>query len=146
MNGRIINMEKFLNKKTVLIGSGILTLLPFLLDHFDTPATCSQSNFCTKLLNDLLMISFFIAVPIFFICLLLYFLKNEIFSFWIKFALVWSVLSIIIVTITPHQTSYGGFITVDQKPMTAIYLSLAFAILSIILIAVKSLQVYKKKK
>ena len=146
MGGRIIPMEKYFNKNTVLIGSGILTLLPFLFDYFGTPTVCSQSYFCSQMLNDLLMVSFFISVPIFIGTLLTYFLKKEIFTFWIKFAFSWTILFVIVVLLTPHQTSLGSFITVDQKPLTALYLSLAFAILSVILIAVKSIQVYKKNK
>jgi hypothetical protein len=99
------------------------------------PAGCDAS-WCNTFGANTLLPFFFPAIVILICTCITFFLRDEIFKFWIKFAFGWTFLSGMWVIFTPHHGS--GALGIDDKPVTALSLSLFFIILSLLIILYKS--------
>ena len=114
-------------KGVFLIGitGSILLFLPAVLNKI---SPCNESNwfFCS---DSYEILAFFVLplFPIFFLSLITYRMKDEIFRAWWNFARWW-VLVIIVVTLILNNLSGGGTIGMD-KDFTAFILIILYSIL-----------------
>ncbi len=87
---------------------------------------------------------FFLSLSIFAISIVLYFVRDEIFKAWGKFAAVFIPLSIVLVYLAPIQSSDWIF-PLDKK-LAASLLARLFFLLSLLIIAIKSGRLRKTAK
>ncbi len=109
-------------KKYVLFVSGGSTLLVLTLFYIGSNS-CYANPFC----NDTFLILFLIPLPLFFLSLFTYRMKDEVFRAWWNFARWW-VLVIFIATLLLNNLSGGGTIGMD-KDFTAFILIIFYSIL-----------------
>ena len=135
--------DTWITKNTVLVVSILYAGAVYFFEIKDAPAGC-QAGWCLKFSSDLLLPLFLPAVIIAFFSLVTYFLPNQIFRAWIKFALAWAFVSGLWVVATPHDTGYA--LSLDQKPMLALSLSVLFFAISTLIILFRSIIFYWYKK
>ncbi len=75
--------------------------------------------------------------------LVTYPLEKNIFNFWLKFSLPWIVLSSLAVFFTPTQQNFGD---PNWKAVVSLSFTAIFFIVSLLIIFIKSLQIYWYKK
>ncbi len=127
-------MESILEKKNVAIllfvGSLLETLLFFgnIYDYRD----------------------FFLAVFIlpvgFLFSLITYFLAEPVFRGWINFARWWMPLQILLVALVPEGTTGNFLINLDPKVIVSFALSGIFIAVSLSIVLIQSIRVYRLKK
>jgi hypothetical protein len=138
-------------KKYTLIISFIGAVL-FLALFFNSDALykyCYKEGHCIYLFKNVFNSESFIF-PLFISLLILlfsvatYFLREEIFTSWFRFARVWVPLSIILVIITPGGSGGGFMPSLIDKELTAFLMAGLFLIISTLIIIIKSIKVYRK--
>lgn len=82
------------------------------------------------------------SVYFFIVSIFLFFINDNIFLKWFKFAMIWMVLTVTVIVISP-KTSHDALFTID-KEMVSIWMSSLFAIISIIILAYQSYKLRKK--
>jgi len=120
-------------KKIVLIISGILAITSLTLDRIGTFRLCGGIEYghCMDVLSGIILL-FFPILPLFFFSLVTYFMRDEVFQSWWRFARVWVPVSMIAILLAPAYASDWMF-PVD-KGRIAFFTSLLFMIISLILI------------
>ncbi len=135
--------DRIVTKNTVLIVSFLYAAIVYVIEIKNAPPGC-EAGWCLTPTADALIPFFYSVIIIIIFTLLTYLLKERIFKTWIRFALVWLVLSGIWVIATPHDTGFA--MALDQKSVLTGSLALVFIALSIIFIFVRIIQVYLIKK
>jgi len=125
------------SKKTLLIVSGILTVILLALNQIGTDTICGwigQDTVCMGILYSTIM-NFFPVIPLFVLSLITYKMRDEVYRAWLRFAQVWVPLSMLFIFLAPEYTSDWMFPVV--KGTVAFFSSLLFLIISLIIIAWK---------
>lgn len=135
--------DTWMTKRNVLVGSLFLAILPYVFTALGKTTNCNPAG-CGGFGSDFFFVVFPLAVIIAAGTLLIYMLRDEVFKLWIRLAFVWSVVAGVWIALTPHNTQYA--LNIDQKPMLVFSLSLAFIFGSLLVILIKSVLVYSKKK
>jgi len=141
------NKDKFLSKymsmkKRVLIASIIFSVV-FILSIFSREiGMCPPYSYstCSDFSESLAML-FFPILPLFFFSLVTYFMREEIFQSWWRFARVWVPLSMIAILLAPAYASDWMF-PID-KGRIAFFTAVVFVIISLILIVREKLRLRK---
>jgi cell division protein FtsW (lipid II flippase) len=72
----------------------------------------------------------FMSIFIFAVSIVLFFINDKVFLKWLRFAVVWVILSTILIALTPEYS--GGWISMNpDKESVSIWLGLLFVILSL---------------
>lgn len=88
---------------------------------------------------------FFTSVAILVASLFLFFVHDIVFKKWLRFAMVWILLTIVFVMLAPVST--GGFINFGPtKELVSIWMGVLFVIISLVLIIWQSVKEGKGKK
>jgi hypothetical protein len=135
-----------LNKKRMLEISGGGMLVALVTLYFfsgGTPTSSCQYVFDFYCLKKLIALSFAIFIPIFFLSAFIFRMNEEIFLLWKKFTINYIYIYIIIILINPWQPA--DFSPFEKKTAFMVLVPL-YALISIILIAVKSWKLKSAKK
>jgi len=122
-----------LTKKTILffsgVSSGFFYLLAFLIG---SEKLCGGSQYtnCTQSANSFFE-TFLPIFPLLLLSLITYKMRDEIFSTWSKFTIVWIPLSMFAILISPE---YGNAFLPIEKITVAGFFSLLYVIISLIII------------
>ena len=138
-------MNKFITKKKVLWGSfvGVVFFMliagtrgvPFLCDEYDRGCMKQYDN---------VSVLFLIFLPLFILSLITYWMREEIFRAWLRFAYWWTPLTMVLVLMT-HDSSGGfGIPSIISRESVSMIFSALFLIISLILISYKSFALRKK--
>ena len=119
-------------KRIALLISFVLSLLLLIISIKGTYYYCGGVyGKCVEILH-LFSLVFFPVLPLFFFFLVTYFMRDEVFQSWWRFARVWVPVSMIAILLAPTYASDWMF-PVD-KGRIAFFTSLLFMIISLILI------------
>ncbi|MEY4747273.1 MAG: hypothetical protein RLZZ416_322 [Candidatus Parcubacteria bacterium] len=140
MDGSIVRMVE---KKSVLITSAMVSAAFIVWDYMGNYRLCDylakdgHMGSCPFLLSstELILIPFF---PFFFFSLITYFMREDVFRAWVRFAIPAVIVSMILILLTPDSPA-GGFgpqIALGKSD-TALVASVLFSLISLILIVVK---------
>ena len=128
-----------LTKKIVSLVSGIISLTLFTLDRIGTDKLCGGNQYtsCMQSVHSYFVIFFPIFV-VFLFALITYWMREEIYQAWFRFARWWIPLSILLIFLAPEYSS--NILSSVEKGSVAIAMSAIFVIVSIFIIAVKLLR------
>src|SRR3989338_8669361 len=129
-------MQSMCTKKTVLVISGVVSVVLVLIDRIGTYQLCGgYPGLCVDTLVYSSMLLFVFPVALLF-SLITYKMRDEVSRAWIKFTTWWVPLQILLVALTP-ESSGGYFVVILDTQFAAIILSGLFTIISLLLIVVK---------
>ena len=126
-----------MNKKTVLWISLFGTIIAFGLSSSYFYDFCFRQGRCWHLWNTTELVgAYFILFPlILFFSLITYFLREEVFRAWLRFAYVWMPLSLVVIYLSAGWTGGGfGIPNVLDQETVAIIFSGLFVIISLLLV------------
>src|SRR3989344_8474098 len=134
-------MNKWLTKKGLviisLIGSVVFFVSIFTNIHIPVDV-CYQGEFCGDL-SELLGIYFLLFIPVFIFSIIIFKLRESVFSTWRNFSL-WAVpISLIVISFLPTDTHGLDFIPIT-KGTIIFFLTILYSLISLILIIYKSLK------
>lgn len=140
-------MKKVLTKKIVLVVSGIIGGGVLIINYFGTVATCGGVDRCIGLLASTLDVIFLPVLSVLFFSLITYKLPEQVFRSWFNhFAIWWIPFSMLLTFITPHSGGGWGPGINTGPGDTSFILSFLFVVISIVIILVSSIRVYRKGK
>ncbi len=120
-----------MTKKSVLLGSGIISILLIILDRVGTFRLCGANEYgsCMDVVYNTII--FFLPVlPLFFFSLITYKMSETVFQDWWRFARIFIPLAMFLILITPAYTHNWMFPVV--KGTVAVTLSALLVLISII--------------
>ena len=124
-------------KKITLLLSTVITSALTAIGIFGNYRLCYENQECVDILH-----SFFIhaipVAPFFIFCLVTYWMRNEVYETWFRFARWWIPLSMLLIIISPEYQS--DFMDPLFKGSVAIITSAIFVIVSAIIIVYKLVQ------
>jgi hypothetical protein len=136
-------MVKLMTKKILLSSSGILVILFLVLDYVGTARLCGIANRdCMHSLHDFFGI-FLPIFPLFFFSLVTYWMREEVYQAWFRFARWWIPLSMFCILLTPTDYGGSGIGMSLGKPDVAFLSSTVFIIVSIGIIVWSSMKARK---
>jgi len=137
-------INRFLTKKNVLsIGLVYLIAVYVFAVQPDGPRPVQFLWGLTG--GDTLLVSlFFPILAIVILTGVIYFLNDEVFSFWIIFASIGAFITAMITMMIPHHNS--GALSLDQKPLYAIVVNVLFTLVSVLIIITKTVLVYRGRR
>ena len=123
-------------KKSVTWISGLLALILIGFDFTGTDKLCGGAQYteCMQTLHSFFVIIIPI-IPTFFFSLLTYWMREEIYRSWFRFARWWIPLSMVLIFLAPEYS--GDWMYPIEKGTVAFFTSLVFVIVSIIVIIVR---------
>jgi len=123
-----------ISKKKLFFTSFVFTLILVLIGIFGTYSVCVNKITCVNILHHLFIYGLFF-LPLFFLSLITYKMRDSVYQAWFRFVRWWIPLSILPVLISP---SYGhGLIPVD-KGRVSLALSALFLLISLVIILIKT--------
>ena len=137
--------DKWVTKKNSLLVLGLLLLLIFAAALWISETQLcgySDESICAKTLLTFEG-SGILILPAFVICLILCKMRDEIFRAWIRFAIWWVPLSIII--IGTASTDAQSYIFPSSQSLLGLLLPFLFVIISLIIIIYKWANLQKKR-
>jgi|GEM_PF-3007451 len=137
------------NKKTFLLATLAFICLGFLAITFLAKFSVGNHGIesILKSVQLTLIFLFYFSIPAFFATLITYFLKSEVYQTWYKFAFWWTILSYLFLLLVPRDSAGGfGASTMSSQGAIAIFAWYSYIAISIVLIFVKTLTVYLRKK
>ena len=128
-----------MKKKEILLGSWLVAIVLLLISKVGTFSLCDGNYSCAHALANILrsLIPLLALAPL---SLIFYFLRDEVFKAWVKFALWWIPLSIVLSYLTPENNELFP----TGPGVTAYILSALFVLISLIIVLVKSLSLRKQ--
>ena len=131
-----------MTKKSVLRLSIIGSLIFLTLVFISLGGYCTEYKYlCDRAHDDTLATYFFVFLLIFFISLITYKMRDEIFLSWLKFTYVWVPLTIVLTFLAPE---YGNSLLPIEKGSVSFVMSFLFLLISLIIIISKSISLRKK--
>lgn len=137
-----------MTKKNILIGSGSGVVILLLWNYIGNYHICDfvtqngSAGDCPLLLTSM-GINFLPIFPLFLFSLIAYFMREEIFRAWVRFATWWIPISMFCILITPTDYGGAGIGMSLGKPDVALVTSFFFVLISLILIAYKFFKLKK---
>lgn len=133
-------MDYMLTKKTALVSSFLLTICLIFWDYIGNYKLCDllteqgHAGDCPFMLANIeyLLMPILFFLPLAFIT---YFMREEIYKAWFRFARWWIPLSIALIFLSPEYSS--DWILPIEKGSVALTTSILFVCISIIVIALK---------
>lgn len=123
-----------ISKGATFVISAIVSLPILLIGSVGTYTLCSSNESCV----DYLHMFFLQSLPffgVFVVSILLYFVRDEIYESWFRFARWWIPLSMLLIFISPEYPT--GIYDPIQKGSVAFGMSAAFIVISILIIIMK---------
>ncbi len=158
-----MNISNRKNNKILIIGSSIVFIL---LSLFVWILTSNKLDYCTtsylyqstsrfldlvcsnSIAEGVLLPAWLFSAIVAVMSFILLFLKKQIFNSWVKFAILFIILSAIWITFVPSNCGggWGGFggCTFDKETV-AMFTAGLFLMISILIIAIKSYKLRKKE-
>lgn len=128
---------KFINKRNTFFFAVFCLCVAFLLNYLRGSYGISREVY--KLIAEPL---FNLSSALLLCSLMLFFVRDEVFGAWRKFALVWIPLSIFSIAITPNTTA---ILQVVDKEVISIVCAGLFVVISLILVIFKTYSLKGKK-
>ena len=128
-----------LNKKLVLVGSGIASIILLGINYLGTDNFCGINRGCIETLANTLRI-LFVLIPLFILSLITYKMRDEIFHSWLTFTYLWIPLTLIGTLLAPE---YSPSLIPITKGVVSFLMSALFLLISLILILVKHFSLHK---
>ena len=128
-----------MNKNTVVLISVTGTILGLLLSPSNLYKYCFQGGHCLWLWNiaEATNPFFFLFPGLLLFSLITYFLREEVFRAWLRFAYVWIPLSLVVIYLSAGWTGGGfGIPNVLDQETVAIIFSGLFVIISLFIILI----------
>lgn len=128
-----------INKKALICGAGLLNVVTCVLAFIDTDRLCSFGDtICMRMWHGTI-VNLYPIIPLFVFALITYFMREEVYRAWVKFAIPATLLSMLLIYLTPESSGGSGFgpQIVLGKGDTALVTAAIFVIVSIVIIAVK---------
>ena len=141
-------MEKLLTKKKVfwasLMGVAIVPVVGSIFSY----DYCFVQGRCPHLWGAIESATpiFFLFLPLFLLSLITYWMREEVFRAWLRFAYWWIPLTILLVLMTEDGSGGFGVPSIITKESVSMIFSGLFLIISLLLIAQKSYQLRKENK
>lgn len=128
-----------ISKKTLLIVSGIGTVVLLIANYVGTAQLCGGGQY-TICMGNLyaVMMNFFPVIPLLLFSLITYWMREEIYQAWFRFARWWVPLSMLLILISPEYSSDWMYPVV--KGTVAFLTSMIFAAVSSLIILIKHLR------
>lgn len=129
-----------IGKKTLLLSSGIFTVVLYFLNYIGTYWICDHVLFvghegnCPSIIANGI-VNFFPIVPVFFLSFITYKMREEIYWVWLRFSYVWIPISMILIFLAPEYSN--DWMYPVTKGAVASFSSLLFVIISLIIIVWK---------
>ena|SRR3989338_468225 len=123
-------------KNILSLISGIFTVILLVIGVFGTYTLCSNNEKCINILHWY-FIHFLPIAPVFFFCLTVYWMRDEVYRAWFKFARLWIPLSMLAILVAPEYST--NVINPIEKGTVAIFFSGIFIVVSIVIIIWKLL-------
>ena len=123
-------------KRSILLVSGLITTTFFVISTFGLDKYCPTLGEKCFLMVNFFFTNFLWVIPVFVLSLIMYFMRNEVFYAWLKFACVWIVLSMILVFIASENDG-NGMLQISSKAFALVSTNFLFVVISLIIIAVK---------
>lgn len=118
----------------LVAGSGLISFGLAVIGLFGSYTLCNDVESCVNLLHF-----FFIhtipVLPLFIFALITYFMREEVYKAWFRFARWWIPLSIALIFLSPEYSS--DWILPIEKGSVALTTSILFVCISLIVIALK---------
>ena len=136
-----------MNKNLVLLVSGLLSfglvVWSYLGNYYicDTFLSGGSVGSCPFILTKI-GLNLLPLIPLFFLSLITYKMRDDIYRVWLRFAYVWIPLSMLLIFLAPQYSS--DWMYPIEKGTVAFFSSLLFIIISLILIASKYLSTRNK--
>jgi hypothetical protein len=131
-----------MTKKKVLVG-GLIGLMFFIYSTMiSIQGMCLYKYVCNRSHDDSLMAFFLPFLPLFLFSLITYFLKEETFQSWWRFARIATPLSMFLIFLAPSYSH--DFMFPIEKGTVATGTSFLFALISIIILASSHWKAYGK--
>lgn len=152
----MIDTNKWVTKKTVLFMAIVAFVSVFILNNPLMFGFCKNireaTTFNTKLCMDgsvlpeaVSLLGLYLSVTIFFLSLITYKMRDEIFHTWLKFA-YWCVpLTIVLTLLTPGGRGGWGIPSLIDPETVSFVFSALFALISSIIILVKYFKLRRKQ-
>jgi hypothetical protein len=125
-----------MNKKITIIGSGAAAMLLVIVDSVGTDTLCGGSEYtgCMRGLHSFFTV-FLPVFPFFLFSLLTYFLRDDAFRKWARFAIPATFVSMVLIAITPdsYANGFGPQVSIG-KGDAALVLSALFVLISLSII------------
>ena len=125
-----------MSKKTLLLTSGIVTLVLLAIGTFGTYKICNNSEICINILHYFFLY-FLPFLPLFILALITYKMRDEVYRAWLRFSYVWVPLSMLLILLAPEYTTDWMYPVV--KGTVAFFSSILYLVISLVLIVIKSL-------
>lgn len=131
----LINKNKNMTKKRILVFTGIVSVLLAVLNYIGTFNLCGGQTYgvCMDIIFDLIML-FVPIILLFIFSLITYSMKENVFQSWWKFARIWIPISMFAILISPSNSHNWMFPV--EKGTVAFFSSALFLIISLILITI----------
>ncbi|MDP3646097.1 MAG: hypothetical protein Q8R25_03345 [bacterium] len=125
-----------LSKKYLLWASGFIAALLLVGNWVGTFRLCGGTEYgqCMDVLYST-VVNFFPIIAVFLITLIIYWMRDEIYQAWFRFARWYVPIAMLLILITPEYG--GGLFNPVQKGSVAFVLTALFFVVSLLLIAVK---------
>ena len=125
-----------MNKKTILIVSGLITGILLVANWIGTFQLCGGREYgqCMDYSYST-MINFLPIIPLFLFSLITYKMRDEVYMAWLRFARVWIPVSMILIFLAPEYSSDWMY-SIEKGPI-AFFSSLLFVIIALTLIVWK---------
>ncbi len=136
--------EKFVTKRNVLMVTIFAIVLMELLARSLEIGFCGTRDYGCASVYDGMAATLLIFVPVLFFSLLTYFVRNEIFGGWMKFAVWWVPLTVVLALLLPNNDQSQSIGMGSTQGLFVIVMTLIFIIVSLIIIVAKYMAMKKK--
>lgn len=132
-------------KRKVFVVSAHMVVLFVLLFSLDATCDYGFTYMCARYWEQIRAFSevMFVSIPLFLLSILTFFLREEVFKAWSRFALAWVPLTMVLAALSPE---YNQSLLPFEKETVSFLFSLLFVIVSLLIIFIQSIRVYWMKK
>jgi len=131
--------------KKIVFWISLVGVAVFFIAGYAIPLLCGVYSYICQDRLETFFPFLLLFFPIFLFSLITYFLREEVFRAWLRFTYWWLPLSFVMIYLAAGSSggSFGIPNVLDQETVAFIFSAL-FALISLILIAIKSLLLYRK--
>ena len=138
-----MSVTNMVTKKNTLLVCASASMILLTLNWIGTFRLCGAAEYGTCMDNlYAAMIVFTPILPFTLLAFIVYFLRDEVFQTWIKFALVWVPLTMFLTLLAPE---YSNSLLSIVKSSVSFWFSATFLVVSLVIIIVRSSQLRAKK-
>ena len=135
--------EKVVTKKNITIISGLVAVIVLMMGTLEPFRLCGENWRGCMDINYVSGLFLLPSIPLFLLSLITYFLCDEVFHTWIKFALVWIPLTILLTLAAPE---YSQSLLPIVKSSVSFWFSALFFLISLVIVIWKWVSLPPVKK